>query len=704
MIRISSTPDFIRLVLTVVEGVEDVVIDPESNTIRVYRSSDNSPAAVEVNAAGRRNSRNGIGPDPQDLLRHLEDVCEGLTFAIAAAPAYCNSSDLPPLSASHANAHDRKGDNGDTLLTDGDESTSDGYGTPSFLRQGGSQSALDHNGYTYSPQAKLVLPSLDELTGRNHNSEATSGSQIGTAVAAAAVAEFDLVTSRIETDNQPEPQQIQPEAPQMTTMIMLDVEGMMCQKNCGSTVKKALDAAPGVSRSEVSFADRQARVWGRAGVMTVADLVDAVEAVGFGVCAPPDVELEVDGMMCQKSCGSTVKAALQQVPGVSRAEVSFPEKRAKVWGVGVAVSAVVDAVESVGFGARIPSDVVLDIGGMMCQKNCGSTVSSALERVPGVARAEVSFADKRAEVWGVVGSGVIVTAHLVDAVEAIGFEARVSPEFELELEGMMCQNSCGATVRKALEKVSGVVRAEVSFVDKRARVWGNGRRKRRGGEMAAAAGGDGSGGGGSAGVLSAEVLVGAVEDVGFEARCRSSPSSCFSSSAAAAVKQPKSGVAGGDDNGHSSSMGYDSDGDKLPGGGGGGGGRGGKGGGSRLTMGNCGDRAGGEGRVGDSRASVVGAGGSGGGKGDGVKVGSSQGKLSTGTFTVEGMSCAACVGKVERFVGAMRGVGEVRVALLAGQVGVLSGEGGGEPDIVLRKCRLFAYWVVCFVGSYVPGA
>lgn len=64
---------------------------------------------------------------------------------------------------------------------------------------------------------------------------------------------------------------------------------------------------------------------------------------------------------------------------------------------------------------------------------------------------------------------------------------------------------------------------------------------------------------------------------------------------------------------------------------------------------------------------VPGAGG--GGSGGGGKVGG-QGKLSTGTFTVEGMSCAACVGKVERFVGAMRGVGEVRVALLAGQVGL----------------------------------
>jgi P-type Cu+ transporter len=51
-----------------------------------------------------------------------------------------------------------------------------------------------------------------------------------------------------------------------------------------------------------------------------------------------------------KNCGTTVQNALRAVPGVQRAEVSFEEKTARVWGT-AHTSALVDAVEAVGFGA-----------------------------------------------------------------------------------------------------------------------------------------------------------------------------------------------------------------------------------------------------------------------------------------------------------------------------------------------------------------
>ncbi|CAN0347363.1 unnamed protein product, partial [Hapterophycus canaliculatus] len=219
--------------------------------------------------------------------------------------------------------------------------------------------------------------------------------------------------------------------------FVLEVEGMMCQRNCGSTVKAALEAVPGVRRAEVSFADRRALVWGDAGggfgeAASAEDvLVGAVEAVGFGATVPPAAELEVEGMMCQKNCGTTVRKALEGVSGVTRAEVSFARKRARVWGRGfgeggaagaAGAAALVDAVEAVGFGAAAAPATVLNIEGMMCQKNCGTTVRNALEKVPGVSRAEVSFTRKSARVWTCGGGGVSVEA-LVDAVLAVGFDA-----------------------------------------------------------------------------------------------------------------------------------------------------------------------------------------------------------------------------------------------------------------------------------------
>ena len=57
----------------------------------------------------------------------------------------------------------------------------------------------------------------------------------------------------------------------------------------------------------------------------------------------------------------------------------------------------------------------------MCQQSCGSTRATRSQRGPGVSRAEASFADHNASVWGDVD-----VALLVDAVECVGFGAEVS--------------------------------------------------------------------------------------------------------------------------------------------------------------------------------------------------------------------------------------------------------------------------------------
>ncbi|KAG4223448.1 hypothetical protein PC116_g28087, partial [Phytophthora cactorum] len=97
-----------------------------------------------------------------------------------------------------------------------------------------------------------------------------------------------------------------------------------------------------------------------------------------------------------------------------------------------------------------PLVVELAVEGMMCMKNCGTTVQSALRSVDGVARAVVDFEQRTAHVECVPGASVTAddlvdvvdfeqrTAHvecvpgasvtaddLVDAVECVGFGAAV---------------------------------------------------------------------------------------------------------------------------------------------------------------------------------------------------------------------------------------------------------------------------------------
>ena len=63
----------------------------------------------------------------------------------------------------------------------------------------------------------------------------------------------------------------------------------------------ALRGVPGVERAECSFPDSTATVWLKgAPLCTAAQLIDAVESMGFEASAPaPTLCLEIEGMMCQ---------------------------------------------------------------------------------------------------------------------------------------------------------------------------------------------------------------------------------------------------------------------------------------------------------------------------------------------------------------------------------------------------------------------
>ena len=276
--------------------------------------------------------------------------------------------------------------------------------------------------------------------------------------------------------------------------VELEVEGMMCQKNCGTTVTNALRNVPGVKKVVVSFPKKNAVVRGKG--LSVEGLIEAVEMVGFDAREKLEVaELEVEGMMCQKNCGTTVTNALQRMPGVKSAIVSFQKKSAVVRGKGLDVEKLIEAVELVGFDAREKlEEVELRVEGMMCQKNCGTTVTNALRSVDGVKHVVVSFPKKNAIVRG----RDLVVQRLIDAVEMVGFDAEEKmDEVELRVEGMMCQKNCGTTVANALRNAPGVASAVVSFNRKNAIIKGK--------------------------ELDVATLVAAIEAVGFDAQPLTTP-------------------------------------------------------------------------------------------------------------------------------------------------------------------------------------
>jgi copper ion binding protein len=135
---------------------------------------------------------------------------------------------------------------------------------------------------------------------------------------------------------------VRPAAPPSTPVaapiskLTLPIEGMTCA-SCVGRVERALAAVPGVESASVNLATERAEVRLSAAVAR-ADLVAAVEAVGYDVPAPAipaapagSVELAVEGMTCA-SCVGRVERALRAVPGVEEASVNLATERATVRG------------------------------------------------------------------------------------------------------------------------------------------------------------------------------------------------------------------------------------------------------------------------------------------------------------------------------------------------------------------------------------
>ncbi|TYZ67966.1 hypothetical protein PybrP1_011874 [[Pythium] brassicae (nom. inval.)] len=307
--------------------------------------------------------------------------------------------------------------------------------------------------------------------------------------------------------------------------LELAIEGMMCMKNCGTTVQNALRAVPGVVSAVVSLDSHSARVQAAPGAQLRAEeLIDAVEGVGFGAAllkgadaSPEDplvVRLLVDGMMCQKNCGTTVENALRSADGVLTAVVSFEKRLATVTLThegSSSLEALVDMVECVGFTASaydavaamkliaqakkaaaaqqeeaitvVLADtphprVFFRVEGMSCAA-CVKAIEDLLHKRQGVLDCRVGLISQKAEI--VFDRDLIQNEKvtLAKCIEDAGYKATYSHTVEsgegdtIELKFTVTGMSCAACVGKietAVGALPGVARVNVNFTLHKAHV------------------------------------------------------------------------------------------------------------------------------------------------------------------------------------------------------------------------------------------
>ncbi|KAK7893538.1 hypothetical protein WMY93_022690 [Mugilogobius chulae] len=118
--------------------------------------------------------------------------------------------------------------------------------------------------------------------------------------------------------------------------VRIRVEGMHCQ-SCVQTVEASIVELKGVSFIQVSLQDLSAFITFQPHLMTVEELRDKIQDMGFEATLlegqeDPErltVEVWIAGMTC-RSCVASITERVSQEPGVSQASVSLEEQKGRV--------------------------------------------------------------------------------------------------------------------------------------------------------------------------------------------------------------------------------------------------------------------------------------------------------------------------------------------------------------------------------------
>ncbi|MDX1747572.1 MAG: heavy metal-associated domain-containing protein, partial [Halobacteriales archaeon] len=107
----------------------------------------------------------------------------------------------------------------------------------------------------------------------------------------------------------------------------------------------------------------------------------------------------------------------------------------------------------------------IDIQGMSCA-NCSQTITDAVTALDGVSDANINFATDEGSV--AYDPDDVSLARIFEAIEDAGYTP-VTDTVSVGITDMSCAN-CSETVQEALERVPGVVSADVNVATDEARV------------------------------------------------------------------------------------------------------------------------------------------------------------------------------------------------------------------------------------------
>lgn len=130
----------------------------------------------------------------------------------------------------------------------------------------------------------------------------------------------------------------------------LQLTGMTCAA-CANRIEKGLNKMEGVQEANVNFALEKASVTFDPNVVTVYQMEEKIEKLGYGT-AKETVDLQLIGMYCA-ACASKIEKVVSKMPGVNQANVNFALETARVEfnPAEVSLSDIQQRVEKLGYQA-----------------------------------------------------------------------------------------------------------------------------------------------------------------------------------------------------------------------------------------------------------------------------------------------------------------------------------------------------------------
>ncbi|KAJ2228150.1 Cu(2+)-transporting P-type ATPase [Coemansia sp. RSA 1722] len=229
------------------------------------------------------------------------------------------------------------------------------------------------------------------------------------------------------------------------------VTGMTCQ-SCVRSIETALNDLNGLDSIQVSLDQGLATAVFNANLLSTAQITQAIEDCGFSSAVDPtslrlQATISVTGMTCQ-SCVRSIESALNSHQGIHQATVSLELNQALViWDPQQLTGAeqVVEMIEDCGFDAKLASEkeekmmmAMVGVEGMTCQ-SCVKSVTAVLEDINGVVHAEVRLMP-RGMACIRYQAGAVSIDTLTTAINDAGFAATLeSNEQEAETEAEATQ-------------------------------------------------------------------------------------------------------------------------------------------------------------------------------------------------------------------------------------------------------------------------